>query len=189
MDYPNTEEGLREQTTVGELLESSFNHQTNENHAVIEGILAQVETGSWAILEEGLESDPRAACATECFDLTLLIREAVHEGDANAACRYSLTLLLRQQELLNHGGNHAAIEVQNWRKGVERSVQARRRKRDLNRRECFQEAIHYWSENPRASDRATAKHVAEMCEAKFETVRKALPTLRRRLEMSGRKES
>jgi hypothetical protein len=185
MTYPKRRKDLGERTDVSEIFDCSFNHSIDENHrTAIEGMLAQVETGAWAMLESSSARRRRRACANECLDLGVSIREALLDHDANATCRHSLTLLSRWGELIGHADSRAPVHVPNWQKGIELAVKARQRTRDEHHQEWIQEANRYRSQNPGASDRATAKHVAEVCEAKFETVRNALRILRRHRVMT-----
>ena len=136
---------------------------------------------AWAALNAGKKGsdDPlspgiRAWRATVCLLLVELIRAAAVDLDVDALIRHSVSLGQLDRDLLGHAERDAVIAVRNRLNGVAVSRKVRRLRRDEKREEWTAEARRHRSDEPGASDRAVAKHVAETCDAEFETVRKAL---------------
>jgi hypothetical protein len=102
-----------------------------------------------------------------------LIRAAALDQDIDSLIRYSASLGCLDQDLLGHA-ERDLISERHRLAGIEESRRARRFQRDENHHEWAAEAERYRSDNPDASERNVATHVAKVCEAAFETVRKAL---------------
>ena len=124
--------------------------------------------------DDPLSPGVRASRASICVVLVELIRSATLDRDLDALIRYSASLGGLDQDLLGHAERDAIIAVRNRRRGVDESIQTRRDRRDDNHELWIREANRHRANNSGASERAVASHVAKVCGAKIETVRKAL---------------
>ena len=120
----------------------------------------------------------RASRASVCLLLVEHIRAAALDLDLDALIRHSTSLGQLDRNLLGMA-ERDALAMRHRSRALEAGKASRRLRRDENREEWAAEARRYTSAHPNASAWAVARHVGEVCEAKPETVRKALRAKRR----------
>jgi len=120
----------------------------------------------------------RASRASVCLLLVDHIRAAAVDLDIDALIRHSAALGQLDRDLLGLA-ERDGIAMRDRFRGLEIGKKRRRRRRDENRKEWTAEGRRYQVAHPHASAWAVARHVGEVCEAKPETVRKALRAKRR----------
>jgi hypothetical protein len=132
-----------------------------------------------AVEQHPFDSTVRARRARSCLLLARLADAANLEGDSDAALRYGLGLGRLDRELLSYMELETVIASRRRAAGLRKAAELRREARIERWSEWKPKADAYKRSHPETSASAVAAHVAFVCEAKFETVRKALRVMRR----------